>query len=70
MEIKAVEMTRKIREQIHRETEGMSWPELKAYIDKRSRAFRAQLEKDRQEDARAAQASKRRAGAVEDAPAP
>lgn len=33
MKIDAIEMTRKIREQIHRETEGMSWPELKAYVE-------------------------------------
>ena len=47
MNFKAVEWTRKIRDQIHRETEGMSWPELKAYTEKRARAFDARLEKAR-----------------------
>lgn len=64
MEIKAMEMTRKLREQMARETEGMSWPEYKAYIQKRARSFDAKMEQDRQEEARAA-----RLGAVEDAPA-
>ena len=62
MEIKALEMTRQIREQIYRETEGMSRLERREYMQARARAFRARLEKARQEDARAAQANERRAG--------
>ena len=64
MEIKAMEMTREIREQIYRETEGMSRLERREYIQARARAFDEWLKKARQEDARAAQS-----GAVEDAPA-
>ena len=61
MEIKAVEMTRKIREQMYRDTQGMSRLERREYIEARARAFRARLEKARQEDARAARAGIRAA---------
>ena len=62
MEIKALEMTREIREQIYRDTQGMSRLERREYMQARARAFRAWLKKARQEDARATQANERRAG--------
>ena len=58
MKIKAVELMRRLREQISEETEGMTLAERCEYYEEGSRAFQSWLQEARKKDAHSSESGR------------
>ena len=66
MKIKAVELMRSLRDQIARETSGMSWAEKSEYYQEGARSFQAWLKEAREKDAQSPEIKKDRRQTTEE----